>query len=138
MMENKQYKVLIAEDDLFISEVYFTKLSSENFDVVLVDNGEDALVKFNEISPDVVLLDILMPRMDGWEVLNKIRQKKQAENTIVIMLTNVGDKEAIDKALKIGADDYLIKSFFTPEEVVIKIRKLLGKKIKNKKEKQEE
>ncbi len=133
MMENKQYKILIAEDDLFISEVYFTKLSSENFDVVLVDNGEDALAKFEEVQPDVVLLDILMPRMDGWEVLNKIRQKKQAESAIVIMLTNVGDKDAIDKALKIGADDYLIKSFFTPEEVLIKIRKLLEKKKKNKK-----
>ncbi len=132
-MENKQYKILIAEDDLFISEVYFTKLSSENFDVVLVDNGEDALAKFEEVQPDVVLLDILMPRMDGWEVLNKIRQKKQAESAIVIMLTNVGDKDAIDKALKIGADDYLIKSFFTPEEVLIKIRKLLEKKKKNKK-----
>ena len=130
-MEKEKYKILIAEDDLFISEVYFTKLSSEGFDVVLVDNGEDAVKKFEEENPDVALLDILMPRMDGWDVLTKIRQKKDGENAIIIMLTNVGDKDAIDKALKIGANDYLIKSFFTPEEVVVKIRKLLDKR-KNK------
>ncbi|MDA3815039.1 MAG: response regulator transcription factor [Patescibacteria group bacterium] len=127
-MKNKQEKVLIAEDDLFISEVYFAKLSSEGFDVTLADNGEDALKKIEQLNPDVVLLDILMPKMDGWEVLNRIRQDNKNKDVIVIMLTNVGDKEAIDKALKAGANDYFIKSFFTPEEIVSKIRGLLEKK----------
>ncbi len=126
-MDKKQKKILIVEDDLFISEVYFTKLSSEGFDVILADNGEEALMRFDQVSPDVVLLDILMPKMDGWEVLKKIYQKKRGKKAIIIMLTNVGDKDSIEKALKVGADDYFIKSFFTPEEVVVKIRKLLEK-----------
>lgn len=124
-MEQKKEKILIAEDDLFIAEVYFAKLNSEGFDVHMASNGEEALATFEKVNPAIVLLDILMPKMDGWEVLNKIR--KINKDAIIIMLTNVGDKTSIDKAMEVGANDYFIKSFFTPEEIVKKIRQYIGK-----------
>lgn len=124
--KNKKLKVLIAEDDVFILEMYLVKLSTDGFEVVTASNGEEALEKIKEESPDVVLLDLLMPKMDGWEVLSKIKEQK-GEKPVIIVLTNLGDKKNIDKALAMGADDYLIKSFFTPEEIVLKMKKIIKK-----------
>lgn len=121
-------KILIAEDDVFIAEMYSTKIESKGYKFIIASDGKEALDKIRKENPDVILLDILMPKLDGWKVLESI-SKEIKDNSIIIMLTNVGDDESVNKAKKMGADDYLIKSLHTPEEVVNKIEE----QIKNKK-----
>lgn len=135
-MENK--KVLIAEDDVFISEMYNTKIESRGFKVLIAVNGEEAIDIIKREKPEVILLDILMPKIDGWAVLKEITSdKKNIENSVIIILTNIGDDKSVEKAIKMGADDYLIKSLHTPEEIVKKIEKALNNKFNKNKQKNE-
>ena len=124
-MNVKGKKIVIAEDDKFISEMYIAKLSSEGFDVEYAQDGKEAIEKICEIQPDIVLLDILMPKMNGIEVLKKIRADKKIKNTPVIILTNANEKDHVSKAMEMGANDYLIKASFTPDEIVSKIKETL-------------
>lgn len=114
-------KVLLVEDDVFVSDVYSTRLSKEGYQVFLMNNGRDAVGWLEENTPDIVLLDIMMPYMDGIEVLKELRQKDSCKEVPVIMLTNLSEKENIREALSLGANDYLIKSHFTPSEIVTKV-----------------
>lgn len=118
-------KVLLVEDDEFILDLYATKFSLEGFDVVQARDGQEGVDLFKKEKPDIVLLDIKMPKMNGWEALKEM--KKERQETPVIVFTNLGEKDDIDKGQKTAADDYLVKSFFTPEEVVTKVRKILNK-----------
>lgn len=128
-MEKKQ-TILLIEDDFFVSDVYQTKLGQENFQVVAAENGMVAMKKLEEINPDLILLDIVMPYMDGREVLKKLRENEKWKKIPVLILTNLSQRSEVDDLLKSGADDYLIKSHFTPSEVVGKVRAILenGKK----------
>lgn len=121
-MKAKKKKIVIAEDDKFISEMYVTKLLSEGFDVECARDGQEAVEKICEIQPDIVLLDIFMPKLNGIEVLKKIRSDKKVKATPVIVLTNASEKDHVSKAMEMGANDYLVKSSFTPDEVVSKIK----------------
>ena len=121
-------KILIAEDDGFISEVYSTKLALEGFEVVKAIDGLAAMEQLRKERFDALLLDIMMPRMDGIEVLEEINSEPQLKGLLVLVLTNAGERENVEKAKKLGARDYLIKSNFTPEEVVGKIKKLFEEK----------
>ncbi|NCU41483.1 MAG: response regulator [Candidatus Moranbacteria bacterium] len=114
-------KVLLVEDDVFVSDVYSTRLSKEGYQVFLMNNGRDAVGWLETNTPDIVLLDIMMPYMDGIEVLKELRQKDSCKEVPVIMLTNLSEKENIREALSLGANDYLIKSHFTPSEIVTKV-----------------
>jgi len=125
MKKNK--KVLIAEDDNFLSEVYVTKLVSENFDVFLAQDGEEALKIAKQEIPDILLLDIFMPAMNGIEVLKKVKAIPSLAKVDIMVLTNANEKEFLDQARKLGVQDYLIKSHFTPDEVVEKIKQILNK-----------
>ncbi len=120
-------KVLIVEDDPFLSEMYATKLSQEKFEVELAVDGSGALKKARETRPDLILLDIVLPKMDGFEVLKKIKSEKDLRNIKIIVLTNLGQKEEIEKGFQLGADDYIVKAHFTPSEVAIKAKKVLSK-----------
>lgn len=120
-------KVLIIEDDPFLSEMYATKLAQENFEVELASDGKEALKKVAETKPDLVLLDIVLPKMDGFEVLQKIKKDPALRQVKVIALTNLGQKEEVDKGFAFGADDYIIKAHFTPSEVVNKVKQILNK-----------
>ena len=119
-------KILIVEDDPFLSEMYSTKLTQENFEVELAIDGKEALKKVKDIKPDLVLLDIVLPKMDGFEVLQKIKKDTALSNIKVIALTNLGQKEEVEKGLGFGADDYIVKAHFTPSEVINKIKKVLN------------
>jgi CheY-like chemotaxis protein len=114
-------KILIVEDDNFVAEVYSTKLSEIGYNVKIARNGEDGLAAIAESAPDLILLDIIMPVMGGIEMLEKVKEKEEWKNIPVILLTNVGEKESIQKVRKLEVDDYLIKSHFTPAEVIEKI-----------------
>ena len=111
-MEKK--KVLLAEDDAFVSDIYDTRLKQEGFEVIIAVNGLEAIKRLEETVPDLILLDILMPYMDGLEVLKKIKVNPEWMNIPIILLTNLSEKEKMEEALTLGANDFLIKSHFTP------------------------
>lgn len=121
-------RVLLAEDDSFLSSMYVTKLQLSGFDVDHAENGERALEILNAgQKPDIILLDIVMPKKSGFEVLEEMKKNPDWANIPVILLTNLSQKDDVDRGLSLGANDYLIKAHFTPSEVVSKIQKLLGK-----------
>ncbi|MFA7209724.1 MAG: response regulator [Parcubacteria group bacterium] len=122
--------ILIVEDDSFVMDIYQTKLSLEGFNVVAANNGMEAIKKLEsgECMPDLILLDIIMPYVDGLEVLKKIKANEELRKIPVILLTNLSQKEEIGQGFVLGAKDYLIKSHFTPSEVLEKIRIYLPKK----------
>lgn len=124
-MADKQIKILLVEDDSFLLSMYSTKFELENFNVVIAEDGEKGWKLAQKEDPDVILLDIKLPKMDGFEVLKKIKGNKDTSNIPVILLTNLSQKEDRDKGLEMGADDYLVKAHFMPSEVVAKIKKLL-------------
>lgn len=124
---NTRKKVLLVEDDVFVSDVYQTKLKQEGFEVISAENGAEAMKKLEAIVPDVILLDIIMPYMDGKEVLARLKESEKWKNIPVIILTNLSQSDDVEEILQKGADDYLIKSHFTPSEVVEKIKAVLDK-----------
>lgn len=122
-----QKKILIIEDDDFFRGLIAKKLLFEEFDVYMASNGEEGIAKVKEQKPDLVLLDMLLPSMDGFEVLEKIKTDPNTAQTPVIIASNLVEKEDVDRALKSGAVDYLIKSQYTPEMIIEKVKKILGR-----------
>lgn len=126
-MQSSKKKILLVEDDVFVREIYREKLTKEDFDVVVAEHGILAMEKLQESVPDLILLDCIMPYMNGMEVLRKIKADERLNKIPVIMLTNISEKEKVNEGLELGINDYLIKSHFTPSEVVEKINLLLKK-----------
>lgn len=118
-------KILIVDDDTFLSGIYATKLDLEGFQVVTAHDGEEGVKMAQKEHPDLILLDVLMPKLDGFEALKRLKADPTVKDTPVIMLTNLGQKEDIEKGLEDGAVDYLIKAHFVPAEAVAKIKKVL-------------
>ena len=114
-------KILVADDDLNICELLRLYLEKEGFEVVMAHDGEEAVAKFESEKPSLILLDIMMPKLDGWQVCRQIRQKSDCP---IIMLTAKG--ETFDKVLglELGADDYVVKPFDT-KEIVARIKAVL-------------
>jgi DNA-binding response OmpR family regulator len=121
-------KVLLVEDDSFLRDICSKKLKKEGFNVAAAVDGEEAVKKVGEFKPAIVLLDIILPAMDGFEVLKEIRshQDKEVKDVPVIMLTNLGQEEDNKKAFDLGASDYLVKAHFTTEEIIEKVKTRLG------------
>lgn len=118
-------KVLLIEDDPFLQSMYITKFELEGYEAHSANDGEAGLRLAQEILPDVILLDIMMPKMNGFEVLDKLKADKRTSAIPIIMLTNLNQKDEVEKCLVLGANDYLIKAHFMPTEVVARIDKLL-------------
>lgn len=121
-------KIMLVEDDAFISDIYRVKLGKEGFEVLSAENGLEAVKMLEGAIPDLMLLDIVMPYMDGIDVLKKIKNVEKWKKIPVILLSNLSEKEKIEEAMGIGADDYLLKSHFTPAEVMEKVKSVLQKK----------
>ncbi len=126
--DRKNVKILLVEDDAFLAGVYATKFELEGFSVLLASDGEQGLKMAEKHVPDLVLLDILMPKMDGFEMLHRIKLDPKLEHIPVVMLTNLGQKEDVERCLKDGAADYLIKAHFVPGEAVKKVKRILNLK----------
>ena len=124
-MPKKKIHVLIVEDDSFLANIYKTKFEMEGFKVSVAENGELGLKEAKKKLPDLILLDILLPKMDGFTVLEHLKEDEELKSTPVILLTNLGQKDDVDKGLKLGAADYLIKAHFKPSETVDKVKKVL-------------
>lgn len=119
-------KILIIEDDKFLRDLISKKLFEENYKVIEMKNGESGLQAIKQQKPNLVLLDILLPNMSGWDVLEKAKADSEVNKIPIILLTNLGEKEDVEKGLKLGAEDYIIKAHFTPSEILEKIKKCLN------------
>lgn len=122
----KKVKVLLVEDDSFLASMYVTKLELEGFEVRTAADGEKGLKLAGEEKPDVVLLDIILPKMSGFDVLADLKKESSTKDTPVILLTNLGQRDDVQKGIELGAADYLIKAHFMPSEVIQKIKKATG------------
>jgi len=118
-------KILVAEDDKFLLNIYKTKLTKEGFEVVTAEDGEEVIEKLNDTKYDLLILDLMMPKKDGFQVLEYIKSKKILKDTPIIIASNLGQKEDIDRALALGAQDYIIKSQTPLSELMTKINTYL-------------
>ncbi|MFW5884717.1 MAG: response regulator [Patescibacteria group bacterium] len=110
-------KVLLVEDEKILREMCSKHLKKNNVSVIEAIDGEEAIQKAEEELPDVILLDIIIPSKDGYEVLENIKNNPQTKNISVVMLSNLGQQEEVDKAEKLGADDFIIKANTMPKEI---------------------
>ncbi|MEK7073497.1 MAG: response regulator [Patescibacteria group bacterium] len=120
--KNGKPQVLIAEDDRFLGNVLKTKIQQEGFDVRLVADGEEALAQINAAPPDILLLDVIMPKKNGFDVLAELRLKKGGTDIPVIILSNLGQEDDVKRGLALGAIDFLVKSDHSLQEVVNKVK----------------
>jgi len=117
--------ILIIEDDKFLRELVIQKLIKEGYETSEAVDGEEGIKKIKEEKPDLILLDLILPGIDGFEVLSKMREDPALAQIPVIILSNLGQKDDVEKGLKMGAIDYLIKAHFTPGEIIEKIKVVL-------------
>jgi DNA-binding response OmpR family regulator len=117
--------ILIVEDDQFLRELMVRKIVSEGYNSIETETGEEGIEKIKKEKPDLVLLDIVLPGIDGIEVLKKIKEDPNVKSIPVIILSNLAGPEEIERGLKLGAADYFIKAHMTPREIVEKAKEFL-------------
>lgn len=119
--------VLLAEDDMFIGDIFETKIRLSGFNIVKANNGKEAIQKLEGgLKPNLMLLDLRMPEMDGFKVLEMMHSHPEWNQIPVVVLTNFSGDDDIEKCKELGAKDYLVKSFFTPAEVMEKVEKYIS------------
>lgn len=126
MAENKT-KILLIEDEEMLANMYEVKFQNEGFDLTKALDGADGLEKAKAIKPDFILLDIIMPKMDGFSVLKTLKEDPITKDIPVMLLTNLGQDEDIQRGKQLGAVGYLVKANITPSEVVEEVKKKLVK-----------
>lgn len=119
-------KILIVEDEDIIIELLEKKLTQEGYEISIAHNGEEGLKMVKEIKPDIVLLDIVMPKKSGYEVMEEMNKDPELNKIPIIIISNSGQPVELDKAKELGAKDWLIKTEFDPNEVAEKVRKQIG------------
>lgn len=117
--------ILLIEDDPFLIDIYTTKLKENGFSVEVAINGEEGLRKLTEKKIDLLILDIVLPQIDGWEILKRVKSDARSKSLPIVVLSNLGQKSEVEKGLKTGATKYLIKAHYTPSEVVEEIKDVL-------------
>ena len=120
-------KILIIEDDQFLSELITKKLDEEGFKVVLALDGEKGWDMVQKEKPDLILLDLLLPGIDGFEVMERMKKDQTLSKIPIIVISNYGQESKIQRAMSLGAKDYLVKANFTTGEIADKVRSVLGK-----------
>ena len=127
LIKNKHMakKILIVEDDEFLRSLNAKRLEGEGFEIDVAVDGNEALKKIQETKPDLIFLDLLLPNIDGFEVLTKIKADDNLKNIPVIVFSNLGQPEDIEKAKKLGASDFMVKANFTLDDVIAKIKEVL-------------
>ncbi|HWA32209.1 MAG TPA: response regulator [Candidatus Paceibacterota bacterium] len=129
-MEGEKKKILIVDDDTFLLDMYAFKFSQNDFEVHTAESGLQALEKLRGgLVPDIILLDVLMPEMDGFEMLEKMNEEKMTPNAVRIILSNKSDQADVDRGSKLGIAGYIIKANSTPAEVISQVMSILAKKV---------
>ena len=130
-MADTKYKILILDDDKFLLGMYELKFKKDGHEIFSATSATDVLAQLKDgLTPDILLLDIILPGMDGLQLLEEIRKEKLCESATVIMLTNQGGSEEIDKAKSLRVDGYLVKAALIPSEVVEQVLKIASQKQK--------
>jgi len=124
MSENSKI-ILVVEDDPVLGVMYKTKLEAEGYTIVSAVNGVDGLNNAKQVKPDLILLDIMLPQLDGFSVLEELKEDAKTKKIPVILLTNLGTDEDKAKGKQLGAADYLVKADYTPEQISAHIKKFL-------------
>ncbi|KKQ98577.1 MAG: hypothetical protein UT24_C0009G0077 [Candidatus Woesebacteria bacterium GW2011_GWB1_39_12] len=119
-------KILVAEDDKFLANAYRVKLTKASYDVTLVADGEETLAALQKGKFDLIILDLVMPKKDGFSVLSEMKKNDEWKNIPVIVASNLGQKEDIEKAMGLGAKDYIVKTDFAITGLVAKLQSLIG------------
>lgn len=119
-------KLLLVEDDISLRDIYFARFQAEGYEVAVASNGEEALAAAVKEKPDLILLDVMMPRISGFDVLDIIRSTPETANTKVIMMTALSDPESKAKGQKLGVNKFLVKSQVTLEDIVAEVKKELA------------
>ena len=129
MAEDGKKKVFIVEDDKFLLDMYVIKFGEHGFEVATANGGEQALekLKTEKISPSIMLLDLVMPGMSGFELLESVKTQNLLPDTPMVILSNLGQKEDVDRGMALGADGYIVKASATPSEVVKKVTDIMDK-----------
>jgi DNA-binding response OmpR family regulator len=131
LKEKPTYSILVIDDDSFLLDMYALKFSQRGFDVTTASGTLLALEKLREgLAPDIIVVDLVMPAMDGFEFLEVVRTENLSKGALVIILSNLGEQDDIDRGLKLGAAGYIIKASATPSEVVEKVLEMLEKRLK--------
>lgn len=121
-------KILVAEDDFYLRELYSELLKGEGFEVGQASDGPEAFIKLKSGGWDLVLLDIMLPKLSGLDLLKKLQADPPLKkNGIIVFLTNLGKDETIKEGFKLGASGYLIKNQLTPEQVIAEVKNYLAK-----------
>jgi DNA-binding response OmpR family regulator len=118
-------QIIIVEDDPMISEIYQKKFGEAGFNVLSASSGEEAVALTKKEKADAILMDLIMPKMDGFEAIKKIREGEFGKDIKIFVFSNLSQKEDRDKAAKLGADDFIVKSDFTPTELVKEVQRFL-------------
>jgi CheY-like chemotaxis protein len=127
METDKKYSILIVDDDKFLSEMYSIKFNERGFVVETASDGPMALSKVEAgLKPDIFLVDIVMPGMDGFELVQRLKEKNPESKQVIIILSNLGQKEDVERGLSLGASGYIVKASATPTEVVNKVLEIVG------------
>ena len=121
-------KILLIEDEVLSVKMYRTYLEAEGHQVMSADNGEKGLKMVSEFQPDLIVLDIMMPKISGLDLLTQFRQNPKSKNIPVIVLSNLQEPEKAKEALNLGAKEFLVKAKVDPKEVIAKIKQHLGSK----------
>ena len=119
-------KILLVEDDVNLRDIYFARFQSENYQLAVASNGEEALAMAVKEKPDLILLDVMMPRISGFDVLDILRSTPETAHTKVVMMTALSEQADKERGKKLGVDEYLVKSQVTLEDVVATVKRILG------------
>lgn len=119
-------KILVAEDDKFLSSAYRVKLTKSGFDAKIVSDGQELLDILDTFAPDLILLDLVMPKKDGFAVLEELGKNPKWKSIPVIIASNLGQKEDIERGLKMGAKDYIVKTDMSLNNLINKINSVAG------------
>jgi len=120
-------KILLVEDEEIMIDLLEKKLNQEGYEVSVARNGVEGLERMRALKPDLILLDIVMPKKGGFEVMEDMAKEDELKNIPVIIVSNSGQPVELDRAVKLGAKDWLVKTDFDPQEVIDKVKKQIGK-----------
>lgn len=118
-------KVLLIEDDTFLVGMYVAKMELEQFQTYVASDGEKGLALAREVHPDLILLDILLPTVDGFQVLGELKDSAATKDIPVVLLTNMGQKKDVERGLALGASEYMIKAHYMPSEVIDHVKQII-------------
>lgn len=125
---NNKRTILIIEDDFFIRELYERQFEKEGYAIEVAPDGPEGLLKASQTKPDLILLDIMLPKLNGLDLLRTLKSKPETKDIPVILLTNLGQESVIKEGFKIGAEGYLIKSAYTPSQIIEEVKEFLTKR----------